>query len=318
MLVCVIIFLSGEVIVLEKPEKIELDAEMKDYLSYISIDRRLSKETIKSYESELKSFQKFLNKEKINNVTNATKKDIEKYISSCSNMKSKSIAHKITVIRELFKFLLLIGKIDIDVTAELKGPKSEKNLPDTLTIDEVDKLLDISCESTSDYRNKAILELLYSSGLRISEALSLTLNDISFDSCTVRVNGKGSKDRIIPLGDLAIDAVRKYLEKRGSVDKKHSDYLFLNRSGDKLSRVGFFKSLKKILQMKNIHKNVTPHTLRHSFATHLIEGGADLRVVQELLGHSDIQTTRIYTHITNKKVEEDYKNYHPRTKEETL
>lgn len=301
---------------MENIKKTELNEEMEEYLSYIIIDRRLSNETVKSYESELKSFKKFLDKEKIKKIKDIEKKDIEKYIRTCSNMKNKSIAHRITVIREFFKFLLLMKKVDVDVMQEIKGPKLEKSLPDTLTIDEVDQLLDISCESVSDYRNKAILELLYSSGLRISEALSLTLNDISFESCTIRVIGKGAKERIIPLGDLAMDAIDKYLEKRGCIDKKHSNYLFLNHLGGKLSRVGFFKGLKKILQMKNIKKNVTPHTLRHSFATHLIEGGADLRVVQELLGHSDISTTRIYTHITNKKVEDDYKNYHPRTKEE--
>jgi len=296
----------------------ELDKDIEDYLSYISIDRRLSKDTINSYTYELNTFKKFLIKEKITKIEEVSKKDIENYISSCSDMKTKSIAHKITVIRELFKFLLLTKKINIDVTTEIKGPKLEKNLPDTLTIEEVDKLLDISCESPYDYRNKAILELLYSSGLRISEALSLTLNDISFESCTVRVTGKGQKERMIPLGDLAIESLEKYLEKRQSIDRKHSNYLFLNHLGGKLSRVGFFKNLKNILLEKNIKKNVTPHTLRHSFATHLIEGGADLRVVQELLGHSDIATTRIYTHITNKRVEDDYKKYHPRTKEETL
>lgn len=293
-----------------------LDSEIGEYLSYISIDRRLSKETVKSYSYELKEFRAFLIKNKIISIHDVTLKDVESYLKASSYLENRSLAHRITVIKGFYKFLFLTGYIKKDITSNLIGPKLEKKLPDVLSVEEVDYLLDITLETAYDYRNKALLELLYASGIRISEALSIKLNDISFDSCTIRIFGKGGKERIIPLGDVAIEHIKNYLERRNELDKKRSDILFLNSRGEKLSRVGFFKNLQDILKKKNINKKVTPHMLRHSFATHMIEYGADLRVVQELLGHTDISTTRIYTHITNKKVEEDYELYHPRIEEE--
>lgn len=293
-----------------------LDSELDEYLSYISIDRRLSKETVKSYSYELKEFRAFLIKNKITSIRDVTLKDIENYLKASSYLDNRSLAHRITAIKGFYKFLFLTGYIEKDITCNLIGPKLEKKLPDVLSVNEVDYLLDIHLETVYDYRNKAILELLYASGIRISEALSIKLNDVSFDSCTIRIFGKGGKERIIPLGDVAIEHIKNYLERRNELDKKRSDILFLNSRGDKLSRVGFFKNLQDILREKNVNKKVTPHMLRHSFATHMIEYGADLRVVQELLGHTDISTTRIYTHITNKKIEEDYELYHPRIEEE--
>lgn len=292
--------------------------EMEDYLSYVSIDQRLSKETEKSYRSDLNKYQMFLIKRNITSSKDITKKDVEEFLQSEHNLKSRSLAHRLTTIKNFHRFLVKTKVLKTDVTNELKGPKLEKKLPDTLNVEEVEKLLDIACENVYDYRNKAILELIYATGLRISEALNLTFNDISFESCTIRVIGKGNKDRIVPIGDIALESLNAYLDRRFELNKKQSEYIFLNSRGEKLSRVGFFKNLEKILRVKNINKKVTPHTLRHSFATHMIEYGADLRVVQELLGHSDISTTKIYTHISNKKIENDYQKYHPRKKEETL
>ena len=164
-----------------------------------------------------------------------------------------------------------------------------------------------------------MLELLYGTGLRISELLSLTLNDIDLTNCTVRCIGKGRKERIVPINDYIITSLHQYLEKRPLLEKKKSNTyseLFLNNHGKPISRQGFFKILKELLIKKNLNPNVSPHTLRHSFATHLLENGADLRVIQEMLGHSDIATTRIYTHITNQKVRKDYEEYHPRKDDE--
>lgn len=162
-----------------------------------------------------------------------------------------------------------------------------------------------------------MLELLYGTGLRISELLNLTINDIDIINCTVRCIGKGDKERVVPINDYIIESLNNYLEVRPVLlKKKNTKELFLNSRGNKISRVGFFKILKKLLLEKGLNPNISPHTLRHSFATHLLEYGADLRVIQEMLGHSDISTTRIYTHITNKKIKEDYKKYHPRNDEE--
>ncbi len=291
-----------------------IDDAIDEYLSYVEIEQRLSKKTLESYRTELKYYRSFLLKHHIKRVGDAGCTDIEQFLQSEKNLKSRSIAHRLTVLRNFYKFLVKNNQVKNDITANLKGPKLEKNLPSVLSIEEVDQLLNFPCESVYDYRNRAILELLYSCGLRISEALSLTLDDISMESATVRIFGKGGKERIVPLGEIAICNLKEYLERRGRLDKKRSNRLFLNSQGNALSRVGFFKNLEKILQVNSIKKHVTPHTLRHSFATHLIEGGADLRVVQELLGHADISTTKIYTHISNKKVENDYKEYHPRTK----
>lgn len=290
----------------------EIDNEICEYLSYVMIDQGLSSQTRYSYESELKFYRNFLLQEGIKTMKDVRMKDVQRFLQSNPNLKSRSIAHRLTVVKNFHQFLVKSSVLDKDVTCNLKGPKLEKKLPSTLSVEEVDNLLNIECKTVYDYRNKAILELLYSTGLRISEALNLTFHDISFSSCTIRVVGKGSKERIVPVCDSALIFLQDYFEIRKLIDKKNSDYLFLNPSGNQLSRVGFFKNLQKILKEKGIKKQVTPHTLRHSFASHMIEYGADLRVVQELLGHSDISTTKIYTHISNQKVENDYKNYHPR------
>ena len=207
--------------------------------------------------------------------------------------------------------------IKVNVSESISRPKLEKKLPNTLDIEEVTELLNIKLITPFDYRNKCMLELLYGTGLRISELLSLTLNDIDTINATVRCIGKGNKERIVPINDYIIESLNIYLSVRGILLKdKNTKELFLNKNGDKLDRKGFNKILDKLLLEKGINKKVTPHTLRHSFATHLLEYGADLRVIQELLGHSDISTTTIYTHISNKKVRDDYKKYHPRQKEE--
>ncbi|MDE5587023.1 MAG: tyrosine-type recombinase/integrase, partial [Bacilli bacterium] len=178
-------------------------------------------------------------------------------------------------------------------------------------------LLNIETVTPFDYRNKAMLELLYGTGLRISELLSLTLNDVDLVNCTVRCMGKGRKERIVPINDFIIDSLSKYLEVRSQLEKKERhNQLFLNNHGKPITRQGFFKMLKKLLAEKGLNPNTSPHTLRHSFATHLLENGADLRVIQEMLGHSDISTTRIYTHISNQQVRNDYEKFHPRKDEE--
>ena len=290
-----------------------------EYLNSLITEAHLSKNTKDTYSYCLNKYVEYLNSKKIFEISDIAKKDILSFLEKLKNDKvtTSTLAHHLTVIKNYHKFLLQNEYIKVDVAESVNRPKIEKKLPNTLDIEEVNILLDIKPVTPFDYRNKCMLELLYGTGLRISELLSLTINDIDTINSTVRCIGKGDKERIVPINDYIIESLNNYLSVRGELLKrKTTKELFLNKNGDKLDRKGFNKILYKILLEKGLNTNVTPHTLRHSFATHLLEFGADLRVIQELLGHSDISTTTIYTHISNKKVRDDYKKYHPRQKEE--
>ena len=294
--------------------------DLEDYKNYLIFERRMAKNTTNSYTKDLEGYIEYLNKErKKEEIKDVKKVDIEKYLEYLidNNYTTTSLARKLTAIKNFHKYLFSTKKINTDESLTIDRPKLRKALPNVLTVEEVDRLLDIKPVTPFDYRNKAMLELLYGTGLRITELLDLKLTDVDFENCIVRCFGKGSKERIVPIGEYIIDSLNNYLEYgRNSLlnKKKISDFLFLNSRGSRLSRFSFFKILKKLLRDKDIKKEVSPHSLRHSFATHMLENGADLRSIQELLGHSDIATTRIYTHITNKKVQNDYIEYHPRSK----
>lgn len=289
--------------------------KIDDYLNYIKYERKLSLQTVTSYKYDLNKFILFLQKRNIKNFKDVAKEDIEAYLMFIHDMNPKSISRNITSINNLFIFLIKEKKLNYNPCEFIDRPKLKKSLPNTLSIDEVNSLLDIELKTKFDYRNKAMLELLYGSGLRISELINLTLRDIDFENDIIRCFGKGSKERIIPINDYEVYYLKLYLEKRKYfLIKGKTDYLFLNNHGRQMSRQGFFKNLQKILLEKNITKKITPHTLRHSFATHMLNGGADLRSIQLLLGHSDISTTKIYTHISKEKIKNDYKEFHPRSK----
>ncbi len=285
------------------------------YIDYIKYEKKLSEQTINNYHYDLNHFYLFLEKEHIDNFLNVKQKHIEKYLSILKkNKNAKSISRNITSINNLFNYLLIEEVIEKNPCEFISRPKLQKKLPNVLSIEEIDNLLDININNRFDCRNKAILELLYSTGLRVSEALNLTTRDIDFTNDIVRCFGKGSKERIIPINDYALHYLKKYFDIRGEFLKKNTcDYLFLNNHGKKLTRQGFRDTLEKVLKEKNINKEITPHMLRHSFATHMIANGADLRSVQLLLGHSDISTTKIYTHISKEKVKKDYEKFHPRS-----
>ncbi len=290
--------------------------ELKDYIDYIKYERKLSNETVESYHYDLKQFEDFLKKEKVD-ITKVTQKIVEKYLKTLEKLDAKTISRKITSLNNFYIFLLKDKKITKNPCEFIDRPKLKKSLPDTLTIEEVTNLLNIPLKTKYDYRNKAMLEIIYGTGLRISELISLTLRDIDLENDIIRCKGKGSKERIVPINDYAIHYLKLYLDKRGLfLIKGKNDYLFLNNHGLPMTRQGFFKNLQKILSEKGIKKKVSPHTLRHSFATHMLSGGADLRSIQLLLGHSDITTTKIYTHISNEKVKTDYQTFHPRSKKE--
>lgn len=283
-----------------------------DYLNYLKIDKKYEKNTLLSYENDLKKFNKYLNNKSIVKVE---KKDILNFLNleRKNNKSEKTLSHDLTVLRNFYKFLDVNEEINYNPTIDLKYLKVTKTLPHVLSLDEVNLLLDINLNKKQDYRDKAILELTYSSGLRISELTNLKFEDINLNENIVRVMGKGKKERIVPIGDYATHYLNIYIKEYRNLflKNKQSDYIFLNSSGNKISRQSIFKMLQKRAKEKGIKTEFSPHTLRHSFASHMLENGADLRSIQELLGHSDISTTQIYTHIGDKKIRENYDQSHP-------
>lgn len=297
-----------------------MQKEITDYIGYLLFERRMSKNTVSSYESDLNQYMLYLFEHNINSLNNIETFDIEEYLKKLNkdNLSTTSIARKLTVIKNFHKYLFNKEILKEDVSETIKRPKLAKKLPTVLSIDEVDRLLDIEVNSIFDYRNRAMIELLYGTGLRITELLNLKVGDIDFENCTLRCIGKGSKERIVPIGEYVISSLNEYYDNSRNIllKNKNSDYIFLNNRGQRLSRISFFRILKELALKKGIKKEISPHSLRHSFATHILEGGGDLRVIQDFLGHSDIQTTRVYTHISNNKVKKDYIEYHPRSKKQ--
>lgn len=285
--------------------------EVEKYINYLQYERGLSDNTIASYSYDLKKFAVFFK----NDIKNLNYDDIQKYLSSIGDLSSRSVAHHITVLTSFYNFLLDEKIINSNPCENIVGVKLPKKLPVYLTEDEVNKLLDIPLVTEYDYRNKAMLELLYATGLRISELINLKINDIDYDECYVRVFGKGKKERIVPIADVALKYVKIYIHSYRELILKDvvSDYIFISNSKKPISRQGFFKILKNEARRSGIEKVVSPHVLRHSFATHLLSHGANLRIIQELLGHEDISTTEIYAHLINEKLKDDY-TYHPRNK----
>ncbi len=227
---------------------------------------------------------------------------------------SATIARFLSSIRLFHQFLVREKITNQDPSLHIETPKKERRLPKILSSDDVDKLLNLPAVDPLTYRNKAMLEILYATGLRVTELITLKVSDLHLTMGFVRCMGKGSKERIIPLGDLAKEALESYLNgPRGQLVKhKQTEELFVNQHGSRLSRQGFWKILKAVAKQAGVTKEITPHTLRHSFATHLLENGADLRAVQEMLGHADISTTQIYTHVTKTRLKDVYRSYHPR------
>ncbi|MDL2292102.1 site-specific tyrosine recombinase XerD [Acholeplasma sp. OttesenSCG-928-E16] len=295
---------------------------IKDFVYYLKKEKGLSKNSIDAYERDIIQFFDYANDiYGIKKVKEVDRIHIEAYLKKMKrkHISTKSIARKLTSIKNFFKFLLLEKEIEEDITKEFQTPKIEKHLPTVLSIDEVLSILEgIDLSTPLGLRNKALIELIYGSGLRVSELLNIELKDIHLNQAYVIVLGKGNKERMVPISDMAVKAIREYLLNGREKLKKimRTDILFLNQSGTPLTRQGFFKVLKKLSKDANIDVECSPHTLRHSFATHLLENGIDLRSLQTLLGHEDISTTQIYTHISQKRIKEIYNETHPRAKEE--
>lgn len=288
-----------------------IQEEINSFRSYLLVEKKYSKNTIESYERDLLQFQIFITKE----ITRIQEEDIHQYLKELSveEKSEKTISRVISCLKSFYKFLLIEKKVTRNPMENIEIPKLKKSLPHTLTEEEVNNLLEVPLLDAFSYRNKAMLEVLYATGIRVSELVNLKLGDVDIESATLRTMGKGSKERIVPLGDYALRYLTIYIRDYRPLllKRDYNDYLFLNNHGKKLTRQGFFKIIKARAKEANIQKELSPHTLRHSFATHLLNHGADLRSIQELLGHSDISTTQIYTHISNEHLKESYKEFHP-------
>lgn len=288
---------------------------IEDYINYVYIEKKLSDNTKAAYLSDLLSFDEYLNNKMINKVTS---KDIVSYIDHLTDLKEadKTIARKIVSIRTFFDFLMKEKRINVNPCEKIESPKLRKSLPKTLNFEEINKLLDLNPKTALEYRNRAMIELMYATGLRVSELVNLELNDINVKDNYVRVFGKGKKERIVPMAEITTNILNEYLSVyRDSLLKGYlTDKVFISSYGKGITRQAFFKILKKVAKEQGIEKDFSPHTLRHSFATHLLEYGADLRSIGEMLGHENIKTTQIYTHLSNNKKRKDYEDYHPRNK----
>lgn len=301
-----------------KIENLKLSKENKEILKDYKIELtaiKLKKEdtTVESYIEDIYKYLEYIEKNKhIYNALDIDSNSIINYLSYLdkNNYEKSTIVRKITSIKLFHKYLNEKYNIP-DVSTKIDKPRVRRKLPNILTIEEVDNLLNIQLNNAYDFRNKAMLELMYSSGLRVSELVELKIKDIDLDNGYVKCFGKGGKERIIPIGEIAVDYLKKYIyEYRDSMKKGYyTENVFLNNHGKKISRQGFFLIIKEIAKEKKIEKNITPHMLRHSFATHLLNNGADLRTIQEMLGHSSITTTQIYTNVSTDILKENYELY---------
>lgn len=293
--------------------------QIKDFIHYLIVERGLSNNTIVSYERDLKSYQKHLmESQQIKTFNDVTRLHIIQFLKSLkeAGKSSKTIARHTASIRSLHQFLLREKQADQDPSVLIESPQLERSLPKILSLQEVEMLLDTPKLTTPfGFRDKAMLELLYATGIRVSEMINLNLTDVHLTMGFIRCYGKGNKERIVPIGRTATEVITNYIEKgRPKLlnAKQPTEALFVNHHGKRITRQGFWKNLKKIALEANVNKELTPHTLRHSFATHLLENGADLRAVQEMLGHADISTTQIYTHVTKARLKDVYNQFHPR------
>ena len=282
------------------------DLELNRYKIYLKTIKKFSDNTIDAYIQDLLKLKKFTKKDLIK----TTKSDLEKFNKTLNELDPKSKARVISSIKSFYKYEMIKGNVCENISNVLIIPKFKKSIPDILSIEEVDKLLDIEVLDHISARNKAMLELMYASGLRVTELINLKPNDVDLENNTVRTMGKGKKERIIPIGDYATVAVKNYLYNYRP-DNKKCDYLFLNNHYNQMTRQGFFKVMKKLLLEKGINIKLSPHTLRHAFASHMLSNGADLRTIQELLGHSNISTTEIYLYVNSKEIRKNYDNAHP-------
>jgi integrase/recombinase XerD len=294
-----------------------MDQLLDQFLHYLVVEKGLSKNTIEAYGHALARFFDRLKGKKIQDIRDVGKIDVQGFLLALrkKNLSTKSIVRDLAAIRSLFRFLIQEGILDTNPVEDLESPKVAKTLPEILSLKEIEQILEQpDLQTPLGMRDRAMLEMLYATGMRVSELTHLPTHLVNLEGGYVLLYGKGSKERIVPLGSEAIKWVTLYLKAaRATLSKgKENPSLFINRSGKEMSRQRFWKSLKDYAKKAGLHKRITPHLLRHSFASHLLERGADLRSVQTMLGHVDISTTQIYTHVTGEKLKKVHKQYHPR------
>ena len=283
---------------------------LERYLAYLRIERGLSQNTLEGYRHDLALYFEHLGR---TGVVQARPADVSAFLRFLYNrgLKPRSAARALAAVRGLYRFLLLEKAMDRNPTSVVETPKAFSPLPHFLTVEEIDRLLAAPAPGDpSGVRDRAMIEVLYATGLRVSELVGLKLDGVNLEAGFIRCMGKGSKERVVPLGASACEAVSAYL--KSSRGRHTSDLLFLTRKGTQMMRMEFWKILKEYASRAGIRKNISPHVLRHSFATHLLERGADLRAVQMMLGHAEISTTQIYTHVIRERLKEIYKSFHPR------
>lgn len=288
-----------------------------DFAHYLTVEQGLAANSVASYTQEVREFAAYLTQHAVTDFRRVDRVRVMTYLADLTahGKARNSVIHAVSALRKLYRYLMQTHQVTVNPMANVTAPKHAEHLPAVLTVAEVDRLL-ATPDTTDKYgiRDRAMLEVLYATGLRVSELVHLKLADLHLEMGLIQTLGKGDKERIVPIGDVATDWINRYLQTSRPVllKQRTSPYLFLNAHGGGLSRQAIWQKIKRYVALADIQKDVTPHTLRHSFATHILENGADLRVVQELLGHADITTTQIYTHISKKRLTAVYDQYHPR------
>ena len=293
------------------------DSSFENFKNYLKLERGLSINSIKSYEYDLNLFKKFIQSNKMSDTPlNCRPETVKNYLyNNLSNKKSRSQARSISAIKSYFNYLIFEGHIKKSPISDIESPKLENKLPDVLTEIEIEELIkSFDIKENFGQRNRTIIEVLYGTGMRVSELVDLKLSNIFFKENIIKIIGKGNKERFVPLGKIASNEIRKYLKIRDNsiIDSKFSDIVFLNRYGRGLTRSMIFKIISDSYKRIGLDKKISPHTLRHSFATHLLKNGADLRTIQIILGHESITTTEIYTHLDTYHLDKVLKKFHPR------
>ena len=294
-----------------------MDQLIDEFLNYLSVERGLSNNTIISYKRDLRKFFNYLRAARVSSIEKVSRQTISSFMldEKDKGLSANSISRGLACLKSFFKFLLMENKIKDNITGVIESPKLWKRLPDVLRLDEVEAILNApNVRDVAGARDRAAIELMYATGMRVSELVNLKMDDLHIEVGFAKCYGKGGKERIVPFGKKARESILRYLEKSRPrlLKKKVSNALFLTRLGKAMSRQTFWKIIKKYTKEARIKKDVTPHSLRHSFATHILERGADLRIVQEMLGHADISTTQIYTHVNKDRLKSIHKKFHPR------
>jgi integrase/recombinase XerD len=292
---------------------------IEDYTRFLRLEKSLSKNSVSAYTHDVNELAQFAEKQLYKLPEQLAGEDISLFLEHLrkQGLNHRSQARRLSGVKGFFKYLLIEEVIDVDPTELIEGPKMTRKLPDVLSVEEIDAIIEsFDLSKPEGHRNRAIVETLYSCGLRVSELVSLRLTDVDVEQGFVRVTGKGDKERLVPIGRKAIKEIANYLPSRNSlpkIEKESENIVFLNRRGKKLTREMIFTIIKSATKNAGIKKRISPHSFRHSFATHLVEGGADLRVVQEMLGHESITTTEIYTHLDSVFLKDTILRFHPRS-----